>query len=214
MKTNQVMETIDRELMGQIIKQRTKDTFMCLDDVLGVCNLYLFKSGKKKTGFDFYRYIQSENVKDFLGELEKEIGTNPYIKGAKNRVGWVHPFFALKILIHCNPKFEVQVYKWLWDYLIQNRVDSGDSYTKMCGVVYKYSNRKDMFSKNIKWLAGRIKERIGCEDWNQATQEQLKERDYLQNLISDLCQTFKDSKQGIKIAFMAYEERKQSGQLQ
>lgn len=47
MKTNQIMETIDRSLCSRIVRQRTKD--------------------------------------EFLNELRKEIGIEPYIKGAKNK---------------------------------------------------------------------------------------------------------------------------------
>lgn len=205
MKTNQVMESIDRELCGRIVKQRTKDGFIHLDSVLAICKLYRMENNLKDFHFD--QYLLTENTQEFLAELEKEIGKPPYIKGAKNRSGWIHPFFAVKILTHCNPKFEVQVYKWLWDFLIKNRVSSGDSYNTMCGALHKYTSNKSKFHSDIKVLASMIRDKVACDDWNTATQEQLEKRDYLQTSIADLTQTLKEPRQAIKIAFQMYDNK-------
>lgn len=207
MKTNQIMETRDRELCGLIVRQRTKDGFMNLNDIADIVYQARIQNGLGVKGFNFNAYISSEGVKEFLEALEIEIGTNPYIRGAKNRPGWIHPFFALKILTHFNPRFEVQVYKWLWDYLIENRIKSSDSYTIMSGVLYKYSKSKTEFPKNLRILADRIKRTIGVERWNEATQEQLQRRDELQTYISDFARTFKDSNQGVRMAMAVWDEK-------
>lgn len=202
MKTNQVMETIERELCGRIIRQRTKDGFMRLWDIEAVGKLYRLQNDLPE--INYRDWITSDNVKEFLLELENEIGTKPYIKSTKANSGWVHPFFAIKILTHFNPRFEVQIYKWLWDYLIANRIKSGDSYSVMCGVLYKYSSRKSQFKINMSNVANKIKEIIGCEDWNTATNKELENREYLHNLIIDFTRTFKDSSQGVSYAFKVY----------
>lgn len=207
MKTNQIMETRDRDLCGLIVRQRTKDGFMNLDDVTNIVYQARINSGFNAKGFNFSNWLTSDSTQEFLVELENEIGTNPYIRGAKNRSGWIHPFFAIKILTHFNPRFEVQVYKWLWDYLIQSRIKSSDSYTIMSGVLYKYSKSKTEFPKGIKMLADRIKRTIGAECWNEATQEQLQRRDELQTYIADFTRTFKDTKQGIRMAVAVWDEK-------
>lgn len=207
MKTNQIMESVDRELCGIIVRQRTKDEFLNLDDVTNIVYQARIQSGLGAKGFNFSNWLTSDNTKEFLAELEKEIGKPPYIKGAKNRSGWIHPFFAVKILTHYNPKFEVKVYKWLWDFLIKNRVSSGDSYNNMCGALHKYTSNKSKFHSDIKVLANMIKNKVACDDWNNATQEQLEKRDYLQTSIAELTQTLKEPRQAIKIAFQMYDNR-------
>lgn len=205
MKTNQVMESIDRELCGRIVRQRTQDGFFALNDIVSIGNLFRAESGKVMVNFS--RFLLLDNVKEFLGELEKEIGTNPYIRGYKNRTGWVHPYFAIKILLWFNPKFEIQVYQWLFDYLIDNRIKGGDSYNVMCGVLFKYADNKALFHKNIKKVANSIKEILKVNDWNRATSEQLKERDCLQNYITDATRTLKNSTEGFKFGVKMYLSR-------
>lgn len=205
MRTNQIMETIDREFQGVIVRQRTKDSFFSLNNILRVIADY--RDSNNLPTFAFSQYLRTQNVKDFLSELEKETGAKPYIPATKKQGGWVHPFFALKILIHNNPKFEIAVYKWLFDNLIENRIKGGDSYTRMCGILYKYAKNKDKFQKNIKIIANEIKSLCVVSDWNKATQEQLERRDWIQNMIADLANTLHDSTQGIKLAFVAYKRK-------
>lgn len=206
MTTNQIMETRDRELNGVIIRQRTKDEFFNLNDIV-FCVEESIRKYKRGARINFSDFIQQQNIKAFLKELENEIGCNPYIKGAKNRSGWIHPFFAIKILTHFNPKFEIQVYKWLWDYLIKNRISSGDSFNKMCGTLYKYADNKSKFPENIKKVAKMIQEIICCDDWNKASELQLKRRDELQTYITDLTQTLKNSSQGLSLGIKIYQEK-------
>ena len=195
MKTNQVMETTDRELEGHIVRQRTKDEFMALNDVLAIGDTIRIKEGKRPINFP--NYLLQEGVKDFLKELETEIGKPVYIRGTKSHTGWIHPFFAIKILLHFNPKFEIKVYKWLMDYLIDTRIRGGDTYNNMCGVMFQYTTKQATFSKSIKALAKLIKDLVGVEEWNTATKEQLELRERLMNYIINATRTLKDSKLGV-----------------
>ena len=200
-----VMDTQDRLLNGVIVKQRTKDSFFALNDIMNVVNFARMQQGQKLARFEIF--LQNDSTKSFLSALEKEIGAKPYIKGAKGKTGWVHPFFALKILTHFEPNFEVQVYKWLWDYLIEYRIRSGDSYVKMCGELYRVSSNKANFHANIQKLAKIIKETIGVVDWNKASTEQLELREYAHNIIADLAKTFNDSTKGASLGIRALKER-------
>lgn len=205
MKTNQVMESIDRELCGRIVRQRTKDGFMRLWDIEAIGKLYRLENGLPELSLK--DYVNSQNVKEFLAELEKEIGSKPYIKSTKSNSGWIHPFFAIKMLTHFNPRFEVQVYKWLWDYLIQSRIDSGDSYVKMCGSLYAYTTQKAKFQQSIKALSKNIRNHFRVNNWNKATQEQLKLRDELQTNIADFAKTLQNAYQGLVFACDVYSSK-------
>lgn len=208
MKTNQVLETIDRELCGRIVRQRTRDGFMALWDIEAIGKLYRLNNSLPE--INYKDWVSSANVKEFLAELEKEIGTKPYIKSTKGNSGWAHPFFAIKILTHFNPKFEVQVYKWLFDCLIENRIKGGDSYRIMCGVLFDYSKDKTNFHKTIRGIAQVIKDKLYVENWNNATQLQLQKRDILQNYITDATRTLKDSVLGFKLGIAMYDSREGS----
>lgn len=201
MKGNVVMETIDRELAGKIVPQRTKDNFLGLGEILGIVNMDRISIGKQPVQFS--HFLNSENTAEFVKELEKQTNAPVYYKATKSSRGWVHPFLALKFLTHYNPKFEICVYRWLFDHLIQNRISSADSFNKMSGIIYKYAPNKAKFPQMIQWTAKKIKEVIGADDWNKATIEQLRRRDELQNLISDLISSVGDCRLGFKIALKA-----------
>lgn len=208
MKTNQIMESIDRELAGHIVPQRTSDGYFSLGACLSVINLDRFS--RNLGAIDMFDFIKNQNVKDFIDELELKIGHPSYYKGTKTSRGWIHPFLALKLLTHYNPKFEIQVYEWLFDYLIKYRIDSGDSFNKMSGALFKYTKNKTKFAQGMMGLSKKIRLYIGlCEtlSWNKATQEQLVRRDELQNLIADLAESLGDNEQAIKLAFSVYKNK-------
>ena len=78
----------------------------------------------------------------------------------------------------------------------------------MCGVVFSYTTDKTGFHRNIQKLANVIKDKLGVKDWDNATAEQLENRDILQNYITDATRTLKDSKLGIKLGIEMYNARK------
>lgn len=205
MKTNQIMESVDRELGGKVIPQRTKDGYFALTPIIALINMQRLQ--KDLTPIDFYQFAAIDNVAEFMKELENEVGMPIYYKATKSSKGWVHPFLAIKLLTYYNPKFEIQVYKWLFDYLLQNRISSCDSFNKMAGVLFRKSVNKAKFPRAISILSAQIKQLIGVDDWNKATQEQLKRRDELQNLIADLATSLSDFDQAIKLSMQVYKDK-------
>lgn len=204
MKTNQVMQTVDRELSGVIVRQRTCDSFFALSDIAKI----IARNAPDNTTIkraDSYFLLKSS--KELILEIEKTIGINPYIRGRGKNTSWVHPYLAIDILLWSNPKFKLEVYGWLWDYLIEYRIRSGDSYVKMCGELYRVSNNKANFHANIQKLAKIIRETIGVDDWNKASTEQLELREYAHNIIADLAKTFNDSTKGASLGIRALKER-------
>lgn len=198
MKTNQIIESVDRELCGKIVAQRTSDSFLSLGAIMSIINTD--RVARELGAVQFSHFLQSENVRAFIDELEKETGAKVYYRATKSSRGWVHPFLALKMLTHYSPKFEIRVYKWLFDYLIENRVKSSDSYVRMCGVIAKYAANKAKIQACIQFVANKIKEACGVESWNTATQEQLKRRDEFQNMFSDLAESLADIRIAWRVA--------------
>lgn len=211
MKTNQVMESIENRMIQVgdkqiIIRQRTKDSFFALNDIVLLCDHWLFANNKNRR-FNIQDYLRQKPTKEFIEELENRIRDKCYIKGAKSKTGWVHPFLMLDMLLWANPKFKVEVYSWLNDFLIQNRVNSGDSYIRMCGVLYRYSKQKSQFNVAIRMIGKQIKDFIGVSEWNKASQEQLKRRDELQSFIADLAETLQNSKEAVRLGFVNYKRK-------
>lgn len=216
MKTNQIIESIENRMIQVgdkqlIVRQRTKDSFFALNDIVLLCDAWLFTQNRSR--FNIHEYLRQKPTKEFMQELENRIGSSCYIKGVKNKTGWVHPFLMLDILLWANPKFKVEVYSWLNDFLIQNRISSGDSYVRMCGVLYKYSKQKSQFNVAIRMIGKQIKDFIGVSEWNKASQEQLKRRDELQNFIADLAETLQNSKEAVRLGFVNYKRKYLQGEV-
>lgn len=207
MKTNQIMESVEsRTLNGVVVRQRTKDGFFALKDLVLVCDKFCYEHNRPR--FDVNQYFRLDSTKAFINALEKKKEMQVIYKQTKSSLGWIHPHIFLDILLWANPEFKVEVYDWLWDYLIKNRIDSGNSYNQMVGALWNFTSNKSLFKKAIANLANRIKDLIGVDDWNKASEAQLKERDDLQRFIADLTETLRDAKQGVNIAFRNYERKK------
>ncbi|MCF7886353.1 MAG: KilA-N domain-containing protein [Candidatus Marinimicrobia bacterium] len=107
---------------------------------------------------------------------------------ARGRNGgtWLHPYLFLDFAMWLSPEFKYQAIKWIYDNLVKFRVQSGDHFKDMCKAIAK--NYYDRFDKKppreiYKAEALEIKKLVGLDegqDWNNATEKQLKLRDRLQ----------------------------------
>lgn len=210
MKTNQILESCENRMIQVgdkqvIIRQRTKDSYFALNDIILLGDAWFFLQNKRR--FDVHQYFKQDFAKEFMQELESRTGATCYFKGKKGQTGWVHPFLMLDILLWANPKFKVEVYAWLNDFLIQNRISSADSFNRMCGVLYRYSRQKSQFNVAIKIICNKIKDFMCVADWNKASVEQLRRRDELQNFISDLAETLQNSKEAVRLGFVNFKRK-------
>lgn len=181
-----------RKFNGCEIKQRNTDEYFCANDIVTVGNIWRNKNGKKD--FNFSLWLSQSSTKEFISNLEYEIGKPVIEKGGRGRNSqtWVHPFLFIDLALAINPVLKIKVYRWVYDDLIKYRNDSCDSYKKMCGALYITQSNKSNFEDDIKKLAFRIKNEIGVEDWQKATQEQLKLRDKIHENIALLSDILRD----------------------
>ena len=203
---NIILESQSRELCGVIVRQRTKDSYFCLKDIIAVVNKWSIDSGNN-TIYKPERYFALDSTKRFIKSLQESKQCEPYIRARGKSESWVHPHLMIDILLWANPDFKVVAYDWLMDYLIENRIKSSDSYVKMCGVLYYHSNNKQNFTKNIQALARLIKNTLLVEDWDKATKEQLELREYAHNIIADLANTLCDSSKGATLGIQALQKK-------
>ena len=180
MKTNVVMT---RKMGNFDIFQRTKD---------GMFNAtYLVKQwnscNKRK---DISEFLSNKNTIEFIDALIEDenlntgnpvFKTHTVIKG-KHGGTWMSPLLFIKFSMWLNPRFEVQVLKFVYDELIKQRHDAGDNYISLSASGQKlkgYDYREVAIA--LQWVVFGKK---GKELRQSATQDQLKELNDLQTKLS------------------------------
>ena len=195
MKTQVVMK---RNLFGSEISQQSKTEFFSATDLAKAGNKWRRENGL--SDFNLSQYMASKSFTEFKKELEKKYGqVVNSSRGAKANT-WVHPLLFIDIALSINPKLKIEVYEWLFDNLIKFRNDSGDSYKEMAAAIYtRYSNKRD-YQRYLTMVALQIKQAVGIEDWQLATEDQLKKRDLIHNSIRLLCNVLQDVDSAVRIA--------------
>jgi hypothetical protein len=197
------METaviMKRKLFDCDISQNSKNEFFSATD--------LVKSGNKwrvTKGLDIFNlnnYFLNKSTKDFLKALEKKYGKIKINSTGKNRHTWVHPYLFLDLALAINPELKIEVYSWLYDYLIKYRNDSGDSYKKMCGALYENQTNKSLFGEFIKETANKIKLACDVIDWQEANEDKLKMRDRIHENIALLTDVLKNNSEAVRLGIL------------
>lgn len=180
------METevlVQRPFMNGVVRQSSKTGFFSATDIVELGNDY--RRENSLPYFNLSNYFALPSTQEFVAELEKQYGVCKIARRGKYNGGtWVHPFLLLDIALTINPKFKVTVYSWLVDELLKYRNDSGDSYKRMCGALWEVCSDKTTFKSSVTEMAKRIQIECNVEDWNTATEGQLKLREKLQEYVA------------------------------
>lgn len=175
MKTNQ---TLIRTFMGSIIRQEHKTKFFCINDLTAVANEYRKSKGLSSTKFDLYH--KSQKTQEFISSLmeQKDLASVIRTKEGKNGGTWAHPMIFLDYAMWLNPDFKVKMFDWIMDHLAEFRDESGESYKKLASTINTISTKNPIEIQNIIiTVAKGIKTALKVDDWNSATEQQLKNRD-------------------------------------
>ena len=147
MKTTQLM----KRKMGEFnVTQRTKDGFFCATELLRQWNEYANLNRGNSPHLkqkDLKEFFYNKNTKEFIDALleEEKLSTKnlAYLKlRGKSGGTWMHPVLFVKFAMWLNPRFEVQVIKFVYDEMIKYRNEAGDAYNKLGSAVSKIV-RKD-----------------------------------------------------------------------
>lgn len=143
MKTNNVMV----RPMGQFsVTQRTKDGMF---NATALLNQWNNSNGDKK---EVTKFFENDNTKEFIEALmtEENLHTqnSAYVK-SKARIDrgggtWMHPILFIKFAMWLNPRFEVQVIKFVYDQMIKYRNDAGDAYKELGAAMATIVNKQFM----------------------------------------------------------------------
>lgn len=194
MKTQVIMK---RELFGVEISQQSKTEFFSATELISAGNKWRIANGY--SAFNLSQYLKSSSFIEFKTELEKKYGNVMSVGRGRNGQTWVHPLLFIDIALAINSKLKIEVYEWLFDNLIKFRNDSGDSYKQMSAAIYlRYTNKRD-FHNYIQKVANYIKAELKVDDWQKATEEQLKKRDTIHNSIRLLCNVLNNTNQAVRL---------------
>ncbi len=194
MKTQVVMK---RPFMGGEISQQSKTEMFSATDLTKIINRK--RRELEKPAFNMSAYLKTKGSVEFIEELQKESEKVIVRSKGKGTHTWVHPLLFLDIALSANPKLKIEVYKWLYDELIKNRNNSGDSYKKMCGYLFDNHGNKSEFPVYIMKVARFIRTKCMVDNWNSATNEQLKLRDKMHENISLLTTALRDNNQAVRL---------------
>ena len=201
MKTEVIMK---REIFGEEISQKSKSEFFSATDLVKAGNRWRMLN--KLTPFDMSSWLQQKGVKSFISALEEKYGVVLISGRGRGKHTWVHPFLFIDMALAISNKLKIEVYTWLYDFLLRYRNDSGDSYKKMSGSLFVSYTPKVSFHSFIISVAKVIKKSVGVKDWNKATEDQLKTRDRIHEniaLLADILPTDQAVRIGIKKALEA-----------
>lgn len=200
MKTEAIMK---RTLFDEEIRQSSKTEYFSANDLVKAGNKYRVLNGL--SFFELQTYLAQKPTKEFINEVNQKYGIESVIT-KRGRYGetWVHPLVFIDIALSINPKLKVEVYEWMFDHLIKNRNDSGDSYKEMSASIYILYPNKQAFSKYIARVADYIRKSMKVDDWNSATEEQLKTRDKIHVAIKLFCNVLKNPDQAVRLGVAEY----------
>lgn len=196
MKTEVEMK---RQLFGYPITQRSKSEFFSATDLVKAGNKWRFINDLSL--FNMSTWLSKESTKEFIKELEAKYD-KVIIKGrGRSQQTWVHPLLFIDMALAISPKLKIEVYEWLFDHLIKNRNESGNSYKTMCGNLYVRHGHKKTFPKYISDLAIKIKHKCKVTDWQEANEDQLLMRDKIHYDIALLSDALNNNDAAVRMSF-------------
>ena len=166
------------------VAQRTKDWMFNATVLLKQWN---DSNNSKK---ELKEYFENKSTKEFIETLlndESTIGgIVPMMKSRANKgenAGtWMHPYLFIDFAMWINPKFKLNVIKFVYDELIKNRHEAGDNYVVLSASVKKLDVQKySEVAKALQWIVYR---KTGKNLRQTATQEELAELTKLETNFS------------------------------
>lgn len=171
-----------RKMGDYEVHQRTKDGMFNATSLVKQFN-------KNKRGKEVSDFLRLDKTKEFIIALEEEFPDTGKIvsvsKGGndkKNQGTWMNPLLYIDFAMWLNPKFKVQVLKFVYDQLIEQRNLAGDNYLILssAGIKLKGYNFTEV-AKAIQWI---VYNKTGKGLRQIATQDQLKEINDIQTKLS------------------------------
>jgi len=186
-----------RKLFGTEIRQQSKTEFFSANDLVKAGNQWRVANGYNF--FNLQEWFRNKSAKDFIEELTNRYGKVKVAGKGRNATTWVHPLLFIDIALAINPKLKIEVYEWLFDNLIKFRNDSGDSYKEMSASLWIRTTSKREFPKYIQNVALQVKNACGVNNWETASEEQLRKRDLIHYSIKTLTNVLNNPNEAVRL---------------
>lgn len=195
MKTAVIMK---RELFGAEIEQNSKTEMFNATTLSKAGNKWRLENGMPE--FNLSQWLKTKTTCEFVDTLRLKYENVLIIGRGRNSATWVHPLLFIDMALAISPTLKVEVYQWLFDNLIKYRNDSGDSYKEMTGALFLNMDNKSDFAKYITKIAVMIRNHCGVDDWQTATEAQLKQRDKIHDAIVLLVGVVRSNDEAVRLA--------------
>ena len=169
--------------MGQFeVLQRTKDGMF---NATALLNQWNRAAGMKKEMND---YLRLQSTHDFISALLSEFdfkdGNSPYLtsRGKYSGGTWMTPLLFIDFAMWLNPKFKVQVLKFVYDELIKCRTAAGDNYNVLAKSIASLPDVD--YPKVARALNSIVFNKHERDIRNTATPQQLQDMDELQRKLA------------------------------
>lgn len=183
MKSNVVLQSKDRVLLGMNVSVMSKDGYVCITDAVSAMNKKRKEKGlKDKKVNDIvvtmsfnercFELVNKLSDRDLLRRRNLHLNDNgliinnimdlskldlAYKKGKGVNQRWfVNPYLFVMIALEMDPEIYAEVVIWLTDGLIENRNEAGDAYVRMCSAISRIVPNKNDLKDNIKRVAKAI----------------------------------------------------------
>jgi len=177
--------TMIRKMGSFNVLQRTKDGMFNATSLLKQWNKL------KNTNKKLDHYFDNKATQEFIDAIVEDseflhARNSVYVKSRASRginAGtWMHPYLFIDFSLWINPKFKLEVIKFVYDELIKQRNNAGDNYILLSssGVKLKGYNFKEVAIAMQYIIFGKKGKNLR----QTATQQQLKELSQLQTKLS------------------------------
>lgn len=183
MKSNLILSSESRELLGRNISVMSKDGFVCITEVMEALN-----EKRKSIGLEARRLdhlFATNGFQEKMKSLVKELSANnictvmkstvqkevlkigkmtdlkkygmAYRKGKGEGQKWyINPYFFVMIALELDPEIYAKVIIWLHDGFMEDRNAAGEAYIKMSSAVARLVSDKSQLSDKISRVAKAI----------------------------------------------------------
>lgn len=143
MKTNQ---TLTRPMGNFEVFQRTSDGFFNATALLKQWN------GQSRSERKMDNYFNVKGTDEFVSTIMvRENLHTPKLVYVKSRASrglnsgtWMHPLLFIDFAMWINPEFKYDVLRFVYDQLIQYRIEAGDTYREMTAQIARISKKSDI----------------------------------------------------------------------
>lgn len=189
-----------RELFGCEVEQNSKTEMFNATSLAKAGNKWRAMNGL--SDFNLSQWLKSKGTVEFIAALKEKHGDVLKIGRGRNGSTWIHPLLFIDMALAISPSLKIEVYEWLFDNLLKYRNESGDSYKRMAGALFMNASDKTYYHKYIQDVAQKIKLACNVNDWQSATEDQLKKRDKIHDAITLLCDVLRNNDEAVRLALI------------